>query len=443
MTATTAVRLLIIDDQLVRIFSKRIRESNFRKQFMYIYLLKNAHAQNGENAVKAGRQAEPPLYDQQSRVYSERTPDLYFDCVGFASEERLDSYVSLQPLEKQLNLPARFIEQRDGQGGQVKVVCQKHQELSGFRVAVNDAAHRLRVFPLGTDPGEPDDLISDDALALRRLGMAAIELQVRFGAGDKGGVSLFDAPEAPEVDVPSVEQVEAGGFKQDRVEPIDIMHFPIGNVDQNWQGSPQIQLGVNLDRRFVLAETGPRENRQAQIDRGRVDRVNRGIQFIDTTGVINAQFAGSGDEQQGKLLEDAAVAGGIGVGQGAARNRAAESEVIELVLTRAQAVLDIAQAFPKGEQRKREGEQVIPRRERRGLVVTAILRDNPSEITLGEEVDDLRKDETSHVHGTGLYRKLGPKRLKSMTFTKYSSYDISRSQISAELKSRQELRSAK
>jgi hypothetical protein len=30
---------------------------------MYIYLLKNAHAQNGENAVKAGRQAEPPLYD--------------------------------------------------------------------------------------------------------------------------------------------------------------------------------------------------------------------------------------------------------------------------------------------------------------------------------------------------------------------------------------------
>ena len=95
--------------------------------------------------------------------------------------------------------------------------------------------------------------------------------------------------------------------------------------------------------------------------------------------------------------------------------------MIELVLTRAQAVLDIAQAFPKGEQRKREGEQVIPRRERRGLVVTAILRDNPSEITLGEEVDDLRKDETSHVHGTGLYRKLGPKRLKSMTFTKYSS----------------------
>ena len=50
---------------------------------------------------------------------------------------------------------------------------------------------------------------------------------------------------------------------------------------------------------------------------------------------------------------------------------------------------------------------------------TAAVFDAGEEITLGEEVDDLRKDETSHEHGTGLYRKLGPKRLKSMTFAKY------------------------
>ena len=410
---------------------------------MYLHLLKHAHAQNGENAVKASCQAESPLYDQQSRVYSERTPDLYFDCVGIASEERLDSYVSLQPLEKQLDLPARFIEQRDGQGGQDKVVGQKHQELSGFRVAVNDTAHRLRVVPLGMDPGESDDLIGDDALALRRLGMAAIELQVRFGAGDKVGVSLFDAPEASEVDVPAIKQIEAVGLKEDRIEPVDVMHFPIGNVHQNRQWPPEIQLGVNFDRRFVLAEAGPRKNRQAQIDRRRVDRVNRGIQFIDTAWVGDAQLAGSVDEQQGKLLKDAAVAGCIGVGQRTARDRTTKSKVIELVLTRAQAVLDIAQTFPKGEQRKRKCEQVIPRGERRGLVVTVILGDNPSEIALREEVDDLRKDETSRVHGTGLYRKLGPKRFKSMAFIRRYSPAFCRNSFLAELKSRRNFRSVK
>ena len=114
------------------------------------------------------------------------------------------------------------------------------------------------------------------------------------------------------------------------------MDFPVGNVHQDWQGAAQIELGVNLDGRLARAEARPRENRQAKIDRGRVDRVNRGLQFIDTAGIAGAQFARTGDEQQRKLLEDPAVAGRIGVGQSAARNRAAETEMIELLLARSQ-----------------------------------------------------------------------------------------------------------
>ena len=144
----------------------------------------------------------------------------------------------------------------------------------------------------------------------------------------------------------------------------------------------------------------------------------------------DAQLACASNEQQSKFLEDAAVAGCVGVGQSAARDRAAETEVIELLLTRSQAVLQITQAFPKGEQREREREQVIPRGERRGLIVTSILRDDASKIALRKEVDDLREDETSRMHENVVYLKSGPKRLKSEDFIRRLSPDDSKIPIS-------------
>lgn len=397
---------------------------------MHINLLEYAHTQNGENAVNAGFQAKPPLYNQQECIYCEGAPNLNFHGVGLASEEGLDPHIHFEPLEKEFDIPACFVEQRDGEGGQIEVVGQKHQEFSGFRIAVNDAAKLRRVVLFGTGHGKPDDLVGDDTFALWRAGMATVELQVRFGAGDKVSAGMVNAPKPFKIDVPPVEQIKAAGLKADRVEPINVMDFPISDMDEHRQRSPQIKLGVNLDRRLARTETGPGENGQAQIDRGRVDRVNRGLQLIDTAGVTGAQLACASDEQQGKLLEDAAVAGCVGVGQSAARDRAAETEVIELVLTRSQAVLQITQAFPKGEQREREREQVIPRGERRGLIVTAILRDDASKIALRKEVDDLREDETSRMHENVVYSKSGPKRLKSADFIRRLSPNDSKILIS-------------
>jgi hypothetical protein len=406
---------------------------------MHIHLLKDAHAQNGENAVNAGLQAELPLYNQQERVYTEGAPDLDFDGVGLTSEEGLDSDVHFKPFEEELDSPARFVKQRDGECGQVEVVGEKNQQLPCFRIAVDNAAKARGVVLLGADNRESDDLVGDDALALRRAGMTAVELQIRFGASDKVGASLVDAPETSKIDVAPVEQIKAAGFKEDRVEPVDVMDFPVGNVHQDWQGPAQIELGVNLDGRLARAEAGPRENRQAKIDRSRVDRVNRGLQFIDPAGVAGAQFSRTGDEQQRKLLEDPAVAGRIGVGQSAARNRAAETEVIELLLARSQAVLQIAQAFPKGKQGESESQQVVPRRERGGLIVTSILRDDASKITLWQEVDDLREYETSRMHGHTLYSKSEPKRPKSngvithLPLSGYQSAASHRAEIAARI----------
>ena len=43
------------------------------------------------------------------------------------------------PLEEQLDLPARFVQLRDGQCRQCEVVCQKNITLSTFRITITDS----------------------------------------------------------------------------------------------------------------------------------------------------------------------------------------------------------------------------------------------------------------------------------------------------------------
>ncbi len=380
---------------------------------MHINLLKYTNAQNGENSVNAGFQSQSTLYDFQKCVHSDGAPDLYFHRVGLAPEEGLDAHVHFEPLEEQLNVPACFIELSNSEGWQVEVVGEKHQELPGFRIPKNDPTKPGRVVELGARDGEADDLISDDTFAMGRERMATIELQVRFGTGNKVSSSLVDAPETFEIDVAAVEQIKAPGFELDRIEPVDIVYFSIGNVHQNRQGPTQIELSVDLDRSFVFPETGPRENSQAQIDCGRIDRVDCRLEVVDTAGFISAKLARSRDEQQRQILEDSVVAGSVGVGDWAACNRTSKTEVIELLLARSQAVLQIAKTLSKREQREGESEQMVPRGKRGGLIVTAVFCDDPSEIPFRKEVDDLRENEASRMHGNTVYAKTAPKRPKS------------------------------
>jgi hypothetical protein len=156
---------------------------------------------------------------------------------------------------------------------------------------------------------------------------------------------------------------------------------------------------VNLNRSFVSSEVCPRKNRQAQINCCGIDCVYGGLQVINVGGLIGTQFASSSDEQHGELLEDSKVPVRIGIGKGTAGNRASEAQMIELLLSRPKAVLNIAQAFPKSKLRESERQKVVPRRQFRGFVVTPIFADKTSKITLRKEVNDLRENKASRVHG--------------------------------------------
>ena len=102
---------------------------------MYIYLLKYTYAQNGEYAVNAGLQAKLPLYNQHERVYSEGTPDLYFDRVGFATKESFDSHVLLSHLKKSSIVQRALYSRAIVSAGKSKLLVRKTRSfpVSGSR----------------------------------------------------------------------------------------------------------------------------------------------------------------------------------------------------------------------------------------------------------------------------------------------------------------------
>jgi len=138
--------------------------------------------------------------------------------------------------------------------------------------------------------------------------------------------------------------------------------------------SVQIQERVEFDGGFALLERCPWEDREAEIDGGRVEGID-GLVEIDAKVVLGVQAAGDVDEGLGEIGVDAPIAPFVGIGQGGAGDMSPDAHVVELALPGAKAGLDIAQAFAIGQLRKRHAQVLIEAGKGLHLVMAAIALD--------------------------------------------------------------------
>src|SRR5258706_11134806 len=116
------------------------------------------------------------------------------------------------------------------------------------------------------------------------------------------------------------------------------------NAHHSWDVAAQVEQRVELDGAFFLAELGPGKKREAQIDGGRIERVNSLLQGHTET-VAEIKFSGLGDQHLREVGVDAPVSHRVGVGQSVARHSTTDAHVIELRLLRSEAGFDVAQAL--------------------------------------------------------------------------------------------------
>ena len=151
------------------------------------------------------------------------------------------------------------------------------------------------------------------------------------------------------------------------------MPLAIADANEGRNIAPQVQQRVQLDGRLGRAKRRPRKHRQAQIDGGGVQSVD-GIFQIDPKGFVGIEPSGHCDQALGEVAVDAPVASCVGVGQGVARHRAAETQVIKFGGLSTQTGFDVAQALAKRQLRKGHAEVLIQTSETLDLVMSPISR---------------------------------------------------------------------
>src|SRR5690606_19793076 len=142
------------------------------------------------------------------------------------------------------------------------------------------------------------------------------------------------------------------------VERRRVVHFSVGNMHETRNAATQIEQRVQLHRALSATKRCPGEQAQTQVDRGRVESVNRLFQFHGQR-LLSVQLPGSLNQRLREVGIDPPVVSTTGVGQRAPRDASTKPRVIQLGFQRAETGFDVAQAFAKGQLSERETEKLI------------------------------------------------------------------------------------
>ena len=117
--------------------------------------------------------------------------------------------------------------------------------------------------------------------------------------------------------VTAIHDVEGSGLGQKQVQDVDVMELAVGNVNECRDMTTEIEQRMKLDRRLGFAKMGPREQRQAQINGGGVQSIDR-VGDVQSRVFIEVKPPCRMNETLSEIGVEAPVPPPIGVGQGVA-----------------------------------------------------------------------------------------------------------------------------
>ena len=279
------------------------------------------------------------------------------------------------------------------------MVGQKHQPVAGL-VLEADAPQMFRVPVAGANTVERNGLIAaHTGLALDRRGVEPSGIEIRLRPDDEERARLVQGIEAIEVGVPPVHHIEGSGLGDQEVEHIDLVQLAVRNVDKARNTAPQIEQRVQPNRRLGRTEMRPGKHRQAQIDGGGIQRVDR-VRELHAQGIPGVERLRLHDQALGELGVHAPVARFVGIGEGGAADRLAKAHVVERGRLRREARLDVAQALAVGQLGEGHAAQLLGARQCAYAVIAAITGHNALKGLPRQEVHDLREQGLANVHAS-------------------------------------------
>jgi hypothetical protein len=178
---------------------------------------------------------------------------------------------------------------------------------------------------------------------------------------------------------------------------MDVVRLAVGNMEKRWDIAMQVEQCVHLDGGLVAAELGPGKQREAEVDGGRIERVEAGIE-VHAERIPGIQRASDADQVLREVGEDAPVVGLVGVGQRGTRDAASEAEMIALRAQRTETGFDVAKALAVGQLGEGHRQKLLPTGQPAKPSVATMALDRAAKLTVGKKGNQLRKDGAALVH---------------------------------------------
>ena len=199
------------------------------------------------------------------------------------------------------------------------------------------------------------------------------------------------------IDIPAIHNVDGPSFRHEHVECMHIVQLSVGNIDEARDIAAQVQQRVYFYRRFGGSEMRPWEQRQTQVNGGRVQRVN--VVQVPNQALAYIKPSGLRDQPLGERRVNAPVTDLVGIRQRRSPDRSPKAQVPEFCGLSRQAHLDIAQAFAVCQLRKCHGPVLLGARKCLHRVVAVITCDESCECAPRQAIHQLREKRLSSVHG--------------------------------------------
>ena len=222
------------------------------------------------------------------------------------------------PAEEQFNAPATAIEFGDGERGKGDLVGEEDQRSALLCIMVLDAPKCFGIVGGTVNTGEPDGLIADHSGGtVDPMGIEAAKSGIGFSPQKEEAAGLMQAVETGEVEIAAIHDVEGSGLGQKQVQDVDVMELAVGNVNECRDMTAQIEERMKLDGRFGFAKMGPREQRQAKINGGGVQSIDR-VGNVQARVFVDVKAPCRMNQTLSEIGVEAPVPPLIGVGQGVA-----------------------------------------------------------------------------------------------------------------------------
>jgi len=330
-------------------------------------------------------------------VNAQGDPDLGSHGVVACSEERFYAEVLFDPFEEQLDLPAAFVDGGDGNGRMSEMIRKEAESFPRLRIDITDSAQRHGVVAFSLPCAQPDSLVATQSCRfVDSPGLQNVELGVALGANHEVAVCDLDPKKTTEVEVASVEHIDASSLDGHLVHEVDVVHRTFGNPHKHRDGSGKIDLRVQFDRCFGPSKMCPRKHRQTQVDSGGVDGVNHLVE-VEAVGVSGAQVPGFADQNLSECFVNAPIPMLVRIGEVRSCDVATYAHRIEMCAT-PQAGFDVPQTFPKGNLREGHGEELVAVSHAFAGSWHRVQPHAALELFAVQQIDDLGEDQASGIH---------------------------------------------